>query len=216
MSLAAAVDLIAERLTRAPRHWNGRDAILEMRRAGFGHWKQTEWIGWYFQYLCSSLLASVMQIPGPSFGHPQFDGLLLIPWDFKSHAINKSRHEVIVNDSEAVASAISVYGSVGLILASGEASYNDRARTFRDWHEGLKGGPSEYTENRIARGAWSRRYKVAFALREIALIQITDATLVKCGTFQKDFRNADGSPRRGKVLLKLKALDEEIIKTLTF
>ncbi|MEM3396888.1 MAG: hypothetical protein QW620_07475 [Thermoplasmata archaeon] len=46
---------------------------------------------------------------------------------------------------------------------------------------------------------------------QISYIKIDDSTLVKCGSFQRDFRNADGSPRREKVLLDLEKLDEEII-----
>jgi len=34
--------------------------------------------------------------------------------------------------------------------------------------------------------------------------------LVKCGSFQEDFRNADGSPRRAKVLLDLEKIDKEL------
>jgi hypothetical protein len=34
---------------------------------------------------------------------------------------------------------------------------------------------------------------------------------VKSGSFQRDFRNADGTSRREKVLLDLEKLDEEII-----
>jgi len=36
------------------------------------------------------------------------------------------------------------------------------------------------------------------------------------GAFQRDFRNADGTPRREKVLLDLEQLDEEIIFFLDF
>ncbi|MBL7141275.1 MAG: hypothetical protein ISS74_10240 [Planctomycetes bacterium] len=168
-----------------------------------------EWIGFYFQMVCERALADIAQIPGPRYGNVEFDAFCSIPWDFKAHAINTSSHQVIVNDSEATASAIEQYGAVGLILALGEVIYNDQERTFQAWHEEVKGGASKYTKDRIKRGAWSRRRKVSFALEQISFIQITDDTLVKCGSFQQDFRNADGSPRRAKVLIDLEQLDEE-------
>ena len=64
--------------------------------------------------------------------------------------------------------------------------------------------------------AWSRLRKVSFDLRQISLVRITDETLVKTGSFQQDFRNADGSPRNAKVLLDLERLDEEIVFFLDF
>jgi len=69
---------------------------------------------------------------------------------------------------------------------------------------------------RIKRGAWSRLRKVSFDLQQISFIRITDDILVKCGSFQRDFRNADGSPRREKVLLDLGKIDEELIYVIEF
>lgn len=201
---------IAEISKNIPRLWDGRKAILEMKEGGYPHWKQMEWIGFYFQFLCEKYLSSIMEIPGPKYGNVEFDGFKRIPWDFKAHAMNTSSHQIIVNDSEAIANGIKDYGEVGLILALGEVLYNDEDRTFQKWHEGLKGGKSKYELERIERGAWSRLRKVSFNLRQISFIKLTDSTLVKCGSFQSDFRNADGSPRRSKVLINLEKIDEEL------
>jgi len=94
--------------------------------------------------------------------------------------------------------------------------YNDNERTFQKWHEDLKGGKSNYEIERIKRGAWSRLRKVEFSLKQISFIKIDDSVLIKCSSFQRDFRNADGTPRREKVLLDLEQLDEEIIFFLDF
>lgn len=155
-------------------------------------------------------------MPGPRYDRVGFDGFAVIPWDCKAHAINTSNHQIIVNDSEATAKAIQEYGAVGLILAVGKVEYNDEDRTFQQWHEEIKGGPSSYTKQRIARGAWSRLRKTQFDLEEIHFIRIDDDALIKLGSFQKDFRNADGSPRRPKVLINLEKLDTEIIHTMKF
>lgn len=98
----------------------------------------------------------------------------------------------------------------------GKVKYNDDKRTFQKWHEALKGGKSQYEIERIRRGAWSRLRKVEFKLKQISFIKIDDAVLIKCGSFQRDFRNANGTPRREKVLLDLEKLDEEIVFFLDF
>jgi len=196
--------------------WDGRKSILEMKESGFPHWKQMEWIGWYFQFLCERFLKDIVEIPGPKFGNVRFDGFLKIPWDFKDHAINTSSHQIIVNDSEATAIGIEKFGSVGLILAMGKVEYNDEQRTFQKWHEALKGGKSKYELERIKRGAWSRLRKTEFNLEQISFIKIDDNVLIKCGSFQRDFRNSNGRPRREKVLLDLEKLDEEIVYFLDF
>jgi hypothetical protein len=207
---------IGASLSVIPKHWNGKQVIMEMKDNGFPHWRQMEWIGFYFQFLCGKYLSHIMQIPGPRYGNVEFDGFLKIPWDFKAHAINTSSHQIIVNDSEAISQGIADYGSVGLILALGKVEYNDEERTFQKWHSILKGGISAYERERVKRGAWSRLRKVSFELQQISFIQINDKTLVKTGSFQSDFRNSNGRPRRSKVLLDLEKLDEEIVHFVEF
>ncbi|MBU0959427.1 MAG: site-specific DNA-methyltransferase, partial [Nanoarchaeota archaeon] len=208
MTYLKAAKTIGKRLKKIPKLWDGRSSIIEMKKANFPHWKQMEWMGFYFQFLCGKYLSTIMKIPGPRYGRVEFDGFENIPWDFKAHAMNTSSHQIIVNDSEATAKGIKDYGKVGLVLALGKVLYNDEDRTFQKWHEALKGGKSKYETERIKRGAWSRIRKVSFDLQQISFIRITDDTLVKCGSFQRDFRNAGGQPRREKVLLDLEKIDE--------
>jgi len=169
-----------------------------------------------FSIFVRKFLNGIVEIPGPKYGNVRFDGFLKIPWDFKAHAINTSSHQIILNDSEATAKGIEKLGSVGLILAMGKVEYNDEKRTFQKWHEALKGGKSKYELERIKRGAWSRLRKTEFNLEQISFIKIDDNVLVKCGSFQRDFRNSNGRPRREKVLLDLEKLNEEIIYFLDF
>jgi len=216
MNLLKVARQIGKKLKNIPKKWDGRKSILEMKKSHYPHWKQMEWIGFYFQFLCEKYLSNFMEIPGPRYGNVNFDAFRDIPWDFKAHAMNTSSHQIIVNDSEATANGIKDYGAVGLILALGKVLYNDEDRSFQKWHEALKGGLSEYSLERIKRGAWSRLRKVSFDLQQISFIKITDATLVKCGSFQRDFRNANGSPRREKVLLDLEKIDDELIHIIEF
>jgi hypothetical protein len=207
---------IVNKLKEIPKIWEGKKSILEMKDNNFPHWKQMEWIGFYFQFLCEKYLSDIVKIPGPKYGNVKFDAFKKFPFDFKAHAINTSSNQIIVNDSVAISKAIRDYRCVGLILACGKVEYNDENRTFQKWVEKLKGGKSKYEIERIKRGAWSRLRKTAFNLKQISFIKITDETLIKCGSFQKDFRNADGKPRRAKVLLDLEKLDKEIEYFINF
>ena len=167
-----SVGKIANVLENINPIWDARNSIMEMKDKQYKQWKQMEWIGFYFQFLCESTLNSIMSIPGPKYGNVSFDGFLDIPWDFKVHAINTSSQEIIVNDREAVVKGLNQYGNVGLILALGKVEYNDEKRTFQKWHQELKGGMSKYEEKRIARGAWSRLRKTHLHLEEIKFILI--------------------------------------------
>jgi hypothetical protein len=195
---------------KIPKHWDGKKSILEMKECECSNWKQMEWIGFYFQFLCERSLNDIMDMPGLKYGNVKFDAFYKMPWDFKAHAINTSSHQIIVNDSEATANGIRDYGAVGLILALGEVVYNDEKRKFQRWHQVLKGGKSAYEKERIKRGAWSRLRKVSFDLQQISFIKITDSTLIKCGSFQTDFRNSNGKPRRSKVLIDLEDINREL------
>lgn len=209
---------LEEILSKMPVIWDGRNAILEMRNAGYAHWKQMEWIGFYFQFLCDNKLTPLLKIPGPKYGKVEFDGFSEIPWNFKAHpakdATGKASNSVIVNDRVAIVAAIKEFGSAGLILAIGEAIYNDHDRSFQIWHQEIKGGLSTYEKERIMRKAPSRLRKTTFRLQEIRLILLDDKAVQSHGSFQEGFRNSNGSPRNAKVLLDLsKAF---AIKTINF
>ena len=201
-----------------PKVWDGRSAILEMKEGGSKQWRQMEWMGFYFEFLCEKHFTSIIDLPGKKYGRTEFDAFQEISWDFKTHAANTTNHNVITNDAEAVANTIDDYGHYGIILAIGEVEYNDEERTFKRWHDELKEGISQYEVNRINRGAMSRRRKTEFVLSEIHFICLNDETLSQCsGSFQKGFRNADGSLRRTKVMINIRKIpDVSLIATEEF
>lgn len=202
---------IGEKLIKGiPKKWDAKKSILLMKDSNYPHWKQMEWIGFYFQFLCENLLSNLLDFPGPKYGNVKFDAFKVVPWDFKAHAINTINHQIILNDREAVVNGIKDYGVIGLIIALRIVKYNDEKRSFQIWHENLKGGLSDYSLQRIKRGAWSRLRKVSFDLKQISFIKISNATLDKCGSFQINFRNSSGNLRKSKVILDLEKLSEEL------
>ena len=58
----------------------------------------------------------------------------------------------------------------------------------------------------------SRRRKTEFVLSEIHFICFDTETLSQCGgSFQKGFRNADGSSRREKVTVNIRRIPDEAL-----
>lgn len=194
-----------------PSHWDGRTAIGSMKNEGSRQWRQMEWIGWYFQHLCETRLSNVLEIPGSRYGRVSFDGFAEIPWDFKAHpernSKGKTENQVIVNDKVAIESALEQYGEAGLILAIGEAAFDDAERGFQLWHQEFKGGQSAYEKERELRQAPSRLRKTGFNLKEIQLILLNQETLRHASPFQKGFRNSNGNPRNEKVKIELNLIE---------
>ncbi len=198
---------IFKKLTQElPTTWDGQSTILYMKNNNCRNWRQMEWPGWYFQFMCETTLSKnhFFSIPGPSYGNVEFDGAKDIPWDFKAHTINgSSANQVPTNGYQEIQQALKEYGSVGFIIASGNAVFDDDAQSFKKWHDALKGKTSAYEKERIARGAPSRRRKAAFKLKALHFVFLDETTLKYCASFQGGMRNADGTPRNPKVMLDL-------------
>ena len=195
-----------------PKIWDGRSAILEMKEGGSTQWKQMEWMGFYFEFLCQTHFEGIVEMPGNQYGKTVFDAFAEISWEFKTHAVNSRSYTVITNDREAIVKTISDYGYYGVIIAIGEVEYNDEDGTFKKWHDALKGGISKYEIDRINRNARPRTRKTEFVLSEIRFACFNAETLSECaGSFQKGFRNADGRPRREKGEINIQRIPDEAL-----
>lgn len=208
---------IAEQLQHAsqnmPKIWDGKSAILEMKEGGSTQWKQMEWMGFYFEYLCETHFDSIIDIPGKKYNNTTFDAFCEISWDFKAHAANTTRHDVVTNDVEAIKNTLNDHGYYGLILAIGEVEYNDEERTFKKWHDEMKEGISKYETNRINRGAMSRRRKTEFVLSEIHFICLDSQTLDQCGSLYHQGRNSNGRPRPPKFNVNIQKIPDSALVT---
>ena len=197
--------------------WDGRSSILEMKDGGSKDWKQMEWMGFYFEFLCQTHFDGIIDMPGKKYRNTTFDAFCEISWDFKAHAANTTRHDVITNDVVAIKSTLDDYGYYGIILAIGEVEYNDEQRTFKKWHDELKGRISKYEINRINRGAMSRRRKTEFILSEIHFICLNIQTLDQCSSIYQQGRNSNGRPRPPKFNLNVQKIpDSALAATVEF
>ncbi|MEW6608975.1 MAG: hypothetical protein AB1414_16275 [bacterium] len=204
---------IIKALSQMPKRWDARQVYLDWKNTNSQYLKQTEWSGWRFQELCEQYLklTQLFDFSRQRYGFADFDAFAEIPWDFKAHIRQNPRglqtHKVPGTDRRATLQAIKDYGAVGFILGIGDAVFNDEDRSFQLWHDKLKGGLSEYEEERISRGAPSRLRKTKFILEEIWIIEIDKKLCENFGTFMEGFRNRDGGPRKAKVMLDLNIIE---------
>ena len=204
MTTAGIVEKEAARIAGAlrslPRLWDGKDAISHLREIDY-HWRQMEWIGYYFEALCRERLGACgFAVPGEKFGRVEFDCKDRINWDFKASAIKSGNHKAVLNDKRAIEESIERNGAHGIALALVDVEYNDENRSFQKWHSALKGGLSDYEKERIRRNAVSRYRKTRAELHQILLLAVTAENSGSLALFRQG-RNADGSPRNPKYML---------------
>lgn len=207
-------ELLKQALASLPAVWDGKEATLELKRRDY-HWRQMEWIGWYFEILCRDKLRGIFEIPGRKYGNVQFDCFRSVNWDMKSSAIKTDRHVAILNDIDAADAAISEYGGLGIVMALADVDYNDENRSFQKWHADLKGGESEYERDRIKRNATSRYRKTGAVLQQILLLFITEENREHLGIHAQG-RNSNGLPRNPKYSLNIEKSDRFEIGRIDF
>jgi hypothetical protein len=195
-------------LAHIQREWEGRESVLRLKELDY-NWKQMEWWGFFFEWLCFDLLPPAGFVrPGTRYGSTTFDLRRSLNWDLKAHAIKGNSHKAILNDTAATDASIAANGSHGVIVALCDVEYNDTARTFQQWHSELKGGLSKYERERIERTSVSRYRKTHVSLVEIAFVELTAETVADLG-IMKQGRNSNGRPRPTKYILDLEDLTDD-------
>lgn len=204
---------VSESLCSTPRIWDGMACILKMRDANCRNWKQMEWIGWFFQFVCESKLQSVFTMPSclnPT-ENVSFDGSTsTMNYDFKAHAWivsgGKKQNSIILNDKEAMDASVLKYGQHGLLLALLECEY-DQDGKFKAWHDSLKGEASDYVKEGIQKKRPSRKRKVNAKVIKYVMLTVNPDNIGKL-RLHKQGKNSDGRPRKAKYLLQLNNLED--------
>ncbi len=187
-----------------PTVWDGRESILEMKGADFKHWKQMEWMDFYFKFLCQKYFGSIIDIPGKKYGITEFDAFGEISWDFKVDSIDHGAYSVTANDAEAITDTLSGHGCYGIILAIGNIEFDDKETSFKKWHNELRGEVSKYETNKINSGIMARTRKTAFTLEEIYFVCFDSKALQKCcGMLQDSFGNTGSKLKRKEIIIDI-------------
>lgn len=200
------VEKLKSKFSYLPRCWDGQMCVEEMREKNYPHWRQMEWIGFYFQMKCEALLSGFFEIPGESFraGSVKFDGKYAgVNYDFKAHSMftydGGHSKGAILNDKFSMEESIRLHGHHGLILAELSCMY-DLEGDFARWHQNIKGKESQYVREGRLTGRANRRRKTSAIVLSILLLTIRQDNLQYLKIY-KQGKNADGSPRNLKYML---------------
>jgi len=199
-------ELLLNLINHIPRlkaDWYAKECIMEMKEAHYRNWKQTEWVGFYLEYLTENI-----NIPGVAnlrlfVGHTTFNGCAgknVI--DYKT---SSSDSDIILNDQEAMSRVVQKYRELGYVILKGDV-IREEANELDLWRQSLT-GKSPYVIYGETTGRRHRKLKVIFAPVRIIYIPITKTNIKRLKTFNQGV-NSDGNPRNPKYILPNALLHE--------
>lgn len=153
-----------------PPNFDGRTAIDTMFHAASTQWAQSEWQGFFFEFLTIPRFINHMG-GGPiqSPGNTKFDFMSSHIWDLKTHVEGKS--EVILNDQTATKWAIES-GGLGFVILTGKAEFDP---DFRIWFTKFKHERGKDPRPRVGERKFVRRLKSSFKPTKIEVFYFPDA-----------------------------------------
>lgn len=205
---------------------DGLAAVQEMHAANWPDKFQNEWAGFYVEFRLSQYLAQnnlrdlVVVQKEKRKGEFDYDlrfldqGVLEHYGDLK--ASNVAVNESPGNDAANFFRCISETGRFWYVIFEHETWHgrdNDNLATiaWNDWRRSV---------GHVGRSAvfdplsYAGRFKEAVRFVRVKILEVNQANLaVVLGEFQKDFKQPDGKPRKGKVLIKKKDIDNFLLYT---
>lgn len=136
--------LVTALAASCPPHWDGRTCVKEMVRSEYGQAKQTEWIGFYFEFVGLPALINAYGGGPVRIGATEFDYARNFVWDLKTHGQEKLASpeglsgEAPLNDRESILQCVEERGLIGFLILSGASSF-DGFVEFDAWHRKIRG-----------------------------------------------------------------------------
>jgi len=194
---------------------DGKEAILEMRDAGFPPWKEVEWPGYYIKFIIQKAIQEGKLVGFESMAeqkHYLARGRYL--WDLR--ATGEDVESFMLTDCARWDTLIGQYDGIGLIVFVCRYE-RDKDDKFRKWHMRTGGGESEFVRDRIARGVPPRQRKTGFGILNSFLFYF-DRQLMTRGMHEgwlaqvaTNMRNSDGSPRNPKYAFFISEAPSDIL-----
>ena len=88
------------KLKKIPTLWNAQEAVLMLSNESYPKWKQTEWLDFYFQYLCEKYLPRIVPTHKDICGTTFFDGIHDLSPDFSVKNIKGNQEKT--NSQESI------------------------------------------------------------------------------------------------------------------
>jgi hypothetical protein len=181
--------------------WDGRRCVEAMRDAEFRHWRQTEWIGWYFEYVGIAALVNAFGGGPRRVLNTSFDYALRSTWDLKAHS-TAGENAAILNDLDAIEAGLAEPGGLGFIVLTGDPDFSTSAE-FDVWHREQRGAGLAHDR--------SRALKSGFVPRRLDAYHLPSAAALDTARLRGEFsqmaqgRQPDGAPRKPKLKLNFGA-----------
>ncbi|MEK6878114.1 MAG: hypothetical protein AABY22_00820 [Nanoarchaeota archaeon] len=183
--------------------WDAKECILKMKGEGYRNWRQTEWVGFYLEFLTERT-----NVPGVAqfklfVGNTSFNGCAgqnII--DYKTSSDNE---DIILNDQEAIQRVVKKYKELGYIIIQGKVE-KEKGKELDDWRKEFT-GKSKYVLEGEKSGRFHRRLKTKFYPTRIVYVAITKENIGRLKQFNQG-KNSDGKPRNPKYILPKKILKE--------
>jgi hypothetical protein len=196
------INTLTEVFQSFPKSIHGTDAILEMKNTNYSNWRQTEWQGWYIQYLFEKHLdKSKVLIPGKKCFNTVFDA------DFNGNQIDIKTHtigsnDLILNDKRAI-NQIIIDKKIYIACVSGYSKI-DSDNSFKEWFNSLKGGLSKYQIKNQVENKKSKQLKIHFTLDSLSIYSIDNTNVSSLSSFQDGMKNSNDIIRNSKFKLNVK------------
>lgn len=205
---------------------NGLTAVQEMHAASWPDSFQNEWAGFYVEFRLSHYLAknnlTDRVIVQKEKRKSEFDyDLRFLNSGMVEHFGDLKASSIAVNDSpgndkETFLRCLEQYGRFWYVIYEHEtwhARDNGNLATieWNDWRRSVGHvGRSKTYDSR----SYAGRFKEAVRFMRVRVLEVNQANVsVVLKDFQKDFRQPDGKPRKVKVSIKKKDIDNFLIYT---
>jgi hypothetical protein len=186
------------------------DAIKEMHQNGFRNWQQTEWAGWYFEYIFDKFLKEQNLESHIKYGTPS--GPLKVNldlWfpmnkfygDLKAHS--EDTPEIMGNDIETIRLVINAYSRLWYVICEHETTKDKGSVASQERVDYINFVTDE--KKTLPR----RDIKASVRFTKLIILEINPNNLPHLKITQEGWTNSDGGVRAPKISIKHSYLEND-------
>lgn len=210
VQLPAELDFLDKFANTIPKKWMGKDCYAEMLAAKYRSAKQSEWPGYYFEYLFEKYSNEnpytkriCVFVADKGEGTLDFDLNFAdkFPGDLKCHSEDSSG--ILGNDKWSIDKAISIYGRLWYVVLS-HSTKKDSAHGFK---------VTEYWNTALGKEdkrSYGGRMKHSVQHKSFQVLEINKANRGHASDFRQGHQPS-GDPREVKIKISNRAVDNFLI-----
>ncbi len=171
--------------------WDAKKSIKEMNDKFFTHAKQTEWAGWYLEYLAEDFFKGKGTVEAPcdiKFGTWKPDAFYEVPSELKFHS--EGKNEIPGNDLEGISMAADKYGRIFLFVVSASVVMESDEFEISKWR-------ADYFDREFVRKPNKRKLKSSAKITKVEFRYYNLEDIKKLKLFNQG-KNSNGNARKPK------------------